>query len=30
MNKVVKYSLIGLVGASFLTGCGGSDPYIEK
>lgn len=30
MNKVVKYSLIGLVGASFLTGCGGSDPYIDK
>lgn len=30
MNKAVKYSLIGLVGASFLAGCGGSDPYIDK
>ncbi|MBR3604902.1 MAG: hypothetical protein IKL52_02615 [Candidatus Gastranaerophilales bacterium] len=30
MNKVVKYSLIGLVGASFLAGCGGNDPYVDE
>ncbi len=30
MNKVIKYSLIGLVGASFMAGCSGSDPYVDK